>query len=162
MAIHKLILEDEPEAPYTLLALQSNKEDFKLAFLLNKELNFRFKRQKKDFIPDTNNGGVCFPVYEYSNQLTHQRFFLLPNKIISSQKETSFSEGLFQNNVLLQNQISYLIPQHKQTDYVLKTETPLSSFELTSLIKRIKQIKSIISVYQIEPNKIKNNNLYLL
>ena len=164
MAVYKLVSEDEElNQNYTIVAIHCNLENYKLAFLLNKTLKIALVRQKEDFIPNYKHSEIFFPLFKYTNSLTHQTYYLVPNKTTSESQVTPNTGGLFENNVLLQKQTHYLVPEYKQTDYILKINTPLLPDEKLALQKQIKQMKQILSVYYIENNKIKTNkNLIIL
>ena len=48
MQIHALELDDFSEEKYSLIGIHSTLEDYKLAYLLNKNLNTRFYKAKED------------------------------------------------------------------------------------------------------------------
>ena len=154
MTVYKLDIEEDVHKNFALLAIHSTLEPYKLAFLLNKILQTKLKREKEDFKP----GNVIkkgFPLFKYTHFLTHQIYCLVSNKTTSFVKTTITNAGLFQNNVPLQNQVHYVVPQLKQVDFFLKINNVLSEKEKTNLQNKIKQIKQIQSVYWVENTKIK-------
>lgn len=53
---------------------------------------------------------------------------------------------------------TYLVPEFKTADYVLKIENVDPLFDIDSVIKLIKEIPFITLVYTIEQNKLKSKN----
>ena len=68
MQIHALGLEDFCEEEYTLIGIHTVLEDYRLAYLLNKNLQIRFSKSQKDleFEGDKNNGS--FSIYNFQSK----------------------------------------------------------------------------------------------
>ena len=61
----EILTLDLDEIDYSLIGIHSNKEDYKIAFLLNKHLDLRFQRFEK-FL-DLENSNAEFPVFEFKD-----------------------------------------------------------------------------------------------
>ncbi len=155
MALHKLIWEDNDAEPLTVIALHCNEEDFKVAFILNKKLKTKLKRQKEDYIIKTKTNHIAFSVFEFTHPFSQQCFNLIKNKTTTQEQKKNI--GLFKDNLTPQDQVHFFLNEYKKPDYILKINDILTTEELNGIIREIKKIKEIFSVYSIDQTHIKNN-----
>ncbi len=74
MAVLTFDLEDD----FTLIGIHSAEEDYKLAFLLNQQLNSNFVRYQYNL--DFKGSEVEFPLFEFKDPNTHINYYLINNK----------------------------------------------------------------------------------
>ena len=80
MASHKLILEDDYQEEFSLIAIHCSEEPYKMAYMLNKHLSLRLSRKRLDV--DFSNKGldISFPLFECENELSYIIYNLVSNK----------------------------------------------------------------------------------
>ncbi len=158
MAHHKLILEDEMDEPFVLLAIHCGEEDYKLAYLLNKHLHTRFKRRSVDL--DLSSGGllITFPIYDFEDAKKYTQYYLVANSCRSLEAGIQSSGGLFSQTASEKGGLHYLIPEFKKADYFLKIYSDIETFPLRQLLSGINRIKEVVSAYVVEENSIKSKN----
>ncbi|MCM4160164.1 IPExxxVDY family protein [Antarcticibacterium flavum] len=160
MLAHKLVLEDVEE-DYHLLALHSSLEEYKLAFYLNKFLQFQLKRAAVDV--DFNHGEVqaLYPLYSFKQPEKYRAFHLIKNKFKGEVKKVISSGSLFVEEEV-SPQITYLIPEFKDVDYFLKVEEDLEPREVNALVGKLVSIPHIITAYTVDVDQLKSKNNLIL
>ncbi|MDV7186733.1 IPExxxVDY family protein [Lutibacter sp. TH_r2] len=148
MAILTFELDDEE---FTLIGIHSTEEDYKLAYLLNQQLNTKFIRFQQTL--DFQNSTAEFPLFEFKDNSSLENYYLINNKD-TQVKENKNTGGLFNGNYTT---ISYLIPEKKRVDYFLKIEGCNRALAL-NLINKLNNLKQIITSYIIETNTLKSKN----
>lgn len=143
-AVHKLVLDDFFEEDFTLLAIHSPLETYRLAYALNNALNIHLKYYKR---LDT------YDLYEYNDDKNETIWNLVNNKIISSLEANENTSTLFQKET---NTIKYLIPEHKKVDYFIKISD--SEVHVNNIIPKIKAIPQIITTFAIATDTLKSKN----
>jgi len=140
-------LEDD----YLLIGIHSTEEDYRLAYLINKCLNTKFinNNQRLDF-KDSN---AEFPLYEYKNEKTYLNYYLINNKCLRVVNE-QYNTGLFGGNY---STTSYLLPEKKKVDFLLKVEGCTQEFIL-EIVEKLNKINQIITSFQIETATLKSKN----
>jgi len=158
LAHHKLVLEDDTNEQYTLLAIHCSEEPYKLAFMLNRVLSIQLKRESLDL--DFSNKGleVTFPIFDYRNKLNHSFFHLVANKCFSRSAKVHSSGGLFEDVESEKTITTYLLPEFKTVDYILKIQDDYENVSIRNLITTISGIEQVISVYKIEDHKVKSKS----
>lgn len=158
MAHHRLVLEDDTNEHYTLLAIHCSEEPYKLAFMLNRALSVQLKRKSLDL--DFSNKGleVTFPIFEYKNRLNHSFFHLVANKCFSRSAKVHSSGGLFEEIESEKTITTYLLPEFKTVDFIFKILDDYENVSIRNLITKISEIEQVISVYKIENHKVKSKS----
>ncbi|MFB9057186.1 IPExxxVDY family protein [Mariniflexile ostreae] len=156
MAIHKLILDDVfDEVPCTLIAIHCSLEDYRLAYLLNKNLKISLKRRSKDL--DYFNDKSTYAIFEWEDCKQLITWSLVSNtsknKILS---ETAMG-SLFETAEQI-SQTSYLIPENKSVNYFLKIDSPLEFTEEKQLLKTILDSSQITTAYSIDASQLKSKD----
>jgi len=141
---------------FLLLAIHSSLEEYKLAFLINKHLNLQFKRKKKDLDFFHKSGTIGYPIYEYFDATKDDTFFLLSNVCKTITEKTVSAGGLFDSEY--EEKTHYLVQEFKQADFLIKILTEESSLYEKEFISKLLKIPGIITVYTIDPNKLKSKH----
>lgn len=158
MANHKLLYEEEPEEPFTLIAIHCSEEEYKVAYLMNKFLNTRFKRRKFD-VDFTFEGLITtFPIFDFMDEINFHQYYLVSNKCRTIEASLQSSGGLFAELDSEKAKDHYLLPEFKKVDYFLKIYSDFDVMTVSTFISEINKIKQIISAYVVETDKIKSKN----
>ena len=147
MQLFTFDLEDD----YLLIGIHSTEEDYRLAYLMNKHLNTNFVRSKQSL--DFKDSNIEFPLFEYKNEKTYINYYLINNKhlqVVNNQ----FNDGLFGGDY---STTSYLLPEKKKVDYLLKVEGCTEKF-IINLVEKLNRLNVIITSYPIETNTLKSKN----
>jgi len=142
---------------YSLIGIHTSEEDYRLAYLLNKNLNTTFSKSKIKL--DFKKGNATFTVFEFFDNYKQQEFFLISNKCIEKQS-SPVSSDLFSDSINYSS-TSYLISEKKQVDFFFKIKGTVSSPELKKIIDKLNNIQQIITSYNINPSDLKSGD-YLI
>jgi hypothetical protein len=155
MQIHSLGLEDFCEEEYSLIGIHTALEDFKLAYLLNKNLNTSFYKSKEDLKFENQQKNASFSIFNYSNTEYDFDWFLIAN---SSKRENQTES----NELLLISETkAYLIPEKKKVDFFIKISGDLSFSFLSETVDKIKKIDQIITSYSIDKKTLKSKDFLI-
>jgi len=137
MLKHRLS-SDDLENDYTLIAIHSNTEPYKLAFEINQKLKIQLKRCSYDVSFDENNS--MFDLYKHISETYNTKLYLILNKSVSERKIKD--QLLFENL----SESFFLIPELKKVEFLLKIEG--GGFNIQNLLKKLNELDSIISCYR--------------
>jgi len=159
MATHKLFFTEDFEEPFTLIAIHCSEEAYKLAYLLNQQLEMRLKRKKADLDFSTNGLTITFPLYDFEDVHKYTHFYLMGNQCRSVEASLqSPGGGLFDDLVSERSIMHYLLPEFKKVDYFLKIHSDFETVPLQRMLAQINRIKQVISAYTLEAENIKSKN----
>ena len=142
-----LDLEDD----YSLIGIHSTEEDYRIAYLLNK--NLRTKLTRFEQCLDFKDSAAEFPLFEYKDEKTFINYYLINNKHLQFVNNHN-SEVLFGGNYT----VSYLIPEKKNVDFFLKIEGCNSDVFIENLVENLKKINQIITSYSLDPTTLKSKD----
>lgn len=148
MQLLTLDLEDD----YALIGIHSTEEDYRLAYLINKNLTIKLIRFKHNL--DFKDSEAEFPMFEYKDETNFMNYYLINNKFIQPEKTKTY-KGLFEESL---STTHYLIPEKKKVDFFLKVEGCKSQSFISKLVENLNQINQIITSYSIEPDILKSKN----
>ena len=155
MQVHALDLEDFCEEEYSLIGIHSTLEDYKLAYLLNKNLKTRFYKAKEDLKFVKEKKEASFSIYNYENIKYDYDWFLIANSYRRENQTVS-------NELLLTSETkTYLIPEKKKVDFFLKICGETEYEFVMKTINKIKQIDSVITAYSIDKNTLKSKDFLI-
>lgn len=155
MQIHSLGLEDFYEDNYTLIGIHTALEDFKLAYLLNNNLNTNFSRASVSLDFETNQTKASFSIYEYMNEKYDYEWYLIAN----SYKEEKVNAA--DTIALTTETITYLIPEKKSVDYFIKVVGEQNNLLIKRTIDKINAINQIVTCYTIDTNTLKSKEFLI-
>ena len=160
MAVHKLVLEDVFETEtYTLIAIHCNVQDYRLAYLLNDELNINLKRNPKDL--DYKYTSAWYAIYEWKNKAQAITWSLVSNVCKKEEEGISSSGSLFNN----QNKIMryyYLVPEYKTANYLLKIDSESTKINEKKILESLQKIPQVATAYSIDLTKLKSKDNLIL
>ncbi len=154
MAVHKLFIEDF-EASYSLLALHSPVEDYKLIYEMNNLLSSKFYRVRKDI--DLIQKGVRFSRFEWNNENSDTIWNLVTNKVVVNAVSKPDQLSLFDHSANTTIQY-HLIPERPKVDYFLKIEGDCSQFTVNQLLLKLKNIPHLETAYQVDHESLRSRN----
>ena len=158
MATLKLLIDEIEENNYTLIAMHSVLEDYRLAFFLNKELPIFLTKSPEKFSITNKKGNAVFQKFVYMDVYNGFTWTLIQNKIEITNTEKSTANSLFFNEEIETETKMFLLPEFKKVDFLLKIDNEsqrVNEIEITSLLNSIEKISA---VYTIDLNTIKNKN----
>ncbi len=154
MQIHSLglnICEEE----FSLIGIHTTLEDYKLAYVLNKNLRTRFYKPKEDLSFEKMQKQTSFSIFNYSNIKYDFEWFLIAN---SSKRENQ----TVSNELLLTSETkTYLIPEKKKVDFFIKIIGNVHYSFVAETIQKIKAIDQVITSYSIDKNTLKSKDFLI-
>ena len=158
MANHKLILGNDFQEEFSLIAIHCSEEPYKMAYMLNEHVSLRLSRKKLDV--DFSNQGldISFPLFEYEDPFSYIIYNLVSNKNKSLTAKFQSSGGLFSDVSSEKTITTFLLKEFKNVDYFLKIQSDYEKVSTRKLISTINEIEQVISAYTIESQKIKSKN----
>jgi hypothetical protein len=157
MAIHKLMIDDFNTVDYTLIAIHSSLEDYRLAYFVNRELELRLEKCERDISYKQRESKAYFSRYTFEDDSNDVAWNLIQNKnsIVSTPADNVSS--LFSGQVYNLTTSVYFLPELKTVDYILKVENDETE-ENENVIEALLAIKYIATAYKIDHNKLKSKN----
>lgn len=156
MAIHKLFEDDFEEDNYTLIAIHCSTEDYRLAYLLNTNLNLKLARKLEDL--DYNYMEASFSIYEWDDEENFVTWNLVANTSKKEVEQMASAGSLFSDQKGKRTISKYLIPEQKKVDFFVKisSENYLKSSKI--IISKINAIAEVITAYSVNPKQLKSKN----
>ena len=145
-------LDKFEEDDFSLLAIHSSLENYKIAFLLNTHCGSQFVMCKEDIELPLKK--AFFQNFEWDNPKKGIHCNLFSNKFTKLDINTSKGAGLFN---IPETKKVYLLPELKKVDYFIKINSGIS---VEVLNKKIDLINEISSCYP--PKTIKINSHHTL
>jgi len=152
-----MLLELEELEDYSLIGIHTSEEDYRLAYLLNKNLNTSFSKHNQYL--DFKNNNAAFSVYEFNDEKKQQESFLISNKFIGNYTQVA-NANLFSDSISYST-TSYLIPEKKKVDFFLKIEGETSTDEIKRIVEKLNNIHQIITSYSIDPSELKSRDFLI-
>ena len=146
MSIYKLTTSDF-ESDYTLIAIHSQSEPYKLAYEINLKLNTSL--EKSSFDISFKNKVSVFDLYKHESEIYNTKLYLISNKSI--EKENQAKNKLLFNEYSIS---SFLIPELKKAEFLMKIEG--GGFDINSLLIKLNKIDSVVSCYEASINNVKS------
>ena len=159
MAISKLNLEDFCNEVFSLFAIHTDLDDYRLAYFLNKHLGINLFR--KTFDLDFVNSKGSFSVFEYIDQTNFLKWSLISNIYNYNFSAKASNDDLFVESNNLVQKVN-LLAEYKNVNYLLKIENNESQVDLEAIAKEIKSISQVITLYDINKDLKNKENLIFL
>jgi protease II len=155
MQVYALEMDDFSEEPYSLIGIHSTLEDYKLAYLINRNLNTRFNKAIKDLEFKRDQKKASFSIYNYENTNDGFDWFLIANSYRRENQTVS-------NELLLTSETkTYLISEKKKVDFFLKICGESEYDFVMKIIQKIKNIDNVITAYSIDKNTLKSRDFLI-
>ena len=158
MAIHKLDFGEFDEIDYSLIAIHTTLEDYRLAYFINQRLHVNLNKSIKEIQITDKEGEVHFSRFHYYEKKKDISWDLIQNinEVIQQKKEDN--KGLFTNFELEVAKKVYMIPEFKKVNYFLKIENSEDNTNLIEIQSELNSIDQIATNYIVDINKIKSKN----
>ncbi len=151
---HKLNLNQFPEN-YHLIAIHSDLDEFRLAFFLNKKLSISLKRKDNDIC--LANKKVNYSAYEFLDDVMFLKWIFFSNKSLISEKTNDDYSDLFSQQDVVKS-LSF-IDQPKGVDYFLIIENVKNKGFVQKVLRKISEIRGVITSYLSEKKLENKENL---
>lgn len=156
MATLKLYLDDFNEVDYELIAIHTSLDDYRLAFLLNRNLKILLNRNKENIVLNLNSQSIHFSRFTFEDEYNLITWELIENKKeVTLETTTTNNNTLFNENTIT-NHVSF-INELKKVDFLLKISHE-DQIDLQQIINSIKKINFVTLCYEVELNEIKSKN----
>ena len=155
MQVHSLDIEDFYEDNYTLIGIHTALEDFKLAYLLNSNLNTRFLKAHFNLDFESNDNKASFSIYDYTDNEYDFEWYLISNSYIEEKT------NLLDTIVLATETKTYLIPEKKKVDYFIKIVGEPNQEFMYKTVNKINKINQVVTSYTVEKHTLKSKQ-YLI
>lgn len=156
MAVHKLFVDDFEEDNYTLIAIHCSTEDYRLAYLLNANLNLKLARKEEDL--DYNYMEASFSIYEWDDEENFVTWNLVANTSKKEVEQVASAGSLFSDQQGKRTVSKYLIPERKRVDYFIKISSESYMKSSKIIVSKINAIAEVITAYALNPNQLKSKN----
>ena len=158
MAVHKVSLDEFEEIEYSIIAIHTPLEDYRLAYFLNLALELNLGRSAKDILIDIKEGKSFFSKYTFYDSKKDITWHLIQNKNEVTQMSDKKKANLFFDQNLEISAQAYLLPELKKADFFLKIETCQNNFNITKTLAEMNTIATINMVYSVKTETIKSKN----
>ena len=157
MAIHKLDLDEFDEIDYYLIAIHTTLEDYRLAYFINQHLPINLSKSKEEIHISIKEGETQFSRFYFNDEDNFISWNLIQNKNEVIGKKEIINQDLFSNSSQEVATKVFLLPELKKVDYFLKIESD-DDLDIVTIVKKLKTIKSLSTVYVVETENIKSKN----
>ena len=158
MAIHKLDFYDFDEIDYSLIAIHTSLEDYRLAYFINQKLHVNLKKSEKEIQIAVKEGEAHFSTFHYYEKKKEISWDLIQNKTEVIQQKKDQNQSLFSNLDLEIATNVYMLPEFKKVEYFLKIENSDDNLNLLEILNTLNKIDNIVTTYIVDTNKIKSKN----
>jgi hypothetical protein len=156
MAIHKLVLDDVfDEVTCTLIAMHCSLEDYRLAYLLNKNLGITLIRKPLDL--DYDKGKSAYSIFEWEDEKQLTTWNLVSNVCKTESFQQINYESLFENQEKI-IKTTHLIPEYKRVNYFLKINNEFNLSKEKYIVDSILKIPQIATAYSIDSSRLKSKD----
>ena len=143
-----------------IIAIHTVLEDYKLAYSLNNDLNFKFKKVVPNLDYIIEGEKAFFPSFKFEEPKNMMNWYLVKNKFkVEVLKKSSL--GLFQTEATFTASYVYLQPEIKEADFILKIQGDFGVLQLKNLLEKINRIKGVVTAYAVDKLKL-NHKEYLI
>ena len=136
----RYFLEDINQEEFNLICINSNCENYRLAYLLNAAFNSRFIKSKEEVY--LNKYKVKFQSFEWNDRIKGVSCYLFSNRSLLVEDNAEKDGSLFD---IPKTKELYLIEDLIDVDYILKINSGINN---VSLIKAIEKISEVSYFYQ--------------
>lgn len=161
MPVHSLEIDDFEDTNFTLISIHTSLLDYKLAYLLNKNLNTCFKSCRDSLEVEDNTQKASFSVYKYEDETLFVNWYLIENKY-HGVSNIPIENGLFGTINETVNRTSYLIPEKKKTDFLVKIEGDFETYLVHETIQKINKMEQVMTSYEIDIATLKSKDFLII
>jgi len=153
----KHTLEIEYDYDFVLIGISSHEKDYRFCWALNNKLKLELSKKESLEIKgkkQTTPSYFSFFTFEDSDQ--YKEYTVLAN--FSESKSLAVNENnLFgSSEKSKQSENEFLIPEHKQMNYLFVIHGELEDEQVEELIQKIKEIEIVLTAIRIDPKSLKS------
>jgi len=153
MALHKLLVDDFNDEPFSLLAIHCTLDDYRVAYHLNQYLHINLKRKPQDL--DFKYAASSYSIYEWEDK-RHQTTWNLVSNVCRKEEDSLISTGSLFNTQSKIIRMHNLIPEFKKVNYLLKINNGGNFINEKIIINKVQKISQIVTVYSINVSQLKS------
>ncbi len=155
MALHKLLVDDFYDDTYKLIAIHCRLEDYRLAYLLNQNLDLNLERKSDDL--DFKYLESSYSIFEWNNESQYVTWNLVSN-VCKKEEDGLYSTGtLFETKEKVLKTFN-LISELNKVDYFIKISDEIQNVNENLILSRLQNIPQIITSYTVNPLKVKSKD----
>lgn len=154
MALHRLTVDDFYDGSFTLIAIHSRIEDYRLAYLLNKKLGLKLKRRPNDL--DVDYSTASYSIFEWKNETRYETWNLVSNLCKKEESRLQSTGLLFNDEKSFRTH--HLISEYKNVDFFIKIANDVQDLNEKAILKTLQTIPQIITSYTVDPLNIKSKD----
>jgi hypothetical protein len=158
MAIHKLDFYDFDEIDYSLIAIHTSLEDYRLAYFINQKLHVNLNKSVKEIQIAVKEGEAHFSRFHYYEKKKEISWDLIQNKNEVIQQKKEENQSLFSNVDLEIATKVYMLPEFTKVEYFLKIQNCNDNLNVQEILNTLNTIDNISTTYIVDTNKIKSKN----
>jgi hypothetical protein len=158
MAIHKLDFYDFDEIDYSLIAIHTSLEDYRLAYFINQKLHVNLNKSTKEIQITVKEGETQFSRFHYYDKKKDISWDLIQNKNDVIQQQRDQNQSLFSNLDLEIATNVFMLPEFKKVEYFLKIQNCDNNLNILEIVNTLNTIDNIATTYVVDTNKIKSKN----
>lgn len=153
MQAHKMLLEEVEEEEYSLVAIYSTAEDYKMAFLLNKHLKLGLKRERKDVDFNHPDGKAFYPRFTFRDPANFCNYDLVGNIFRGETQKISEAGSLFTEQEVRPLE-TFLLPEYKKVNYFLVIKDDSVGIRLKKKVNIISGIPQVIAAHMVDTDRL--------
>lgn len=155
MALHKLLVNDLYDDAYKLIAIHCGLEDYRLAYLLNKNLELKLERNEKDL--DFQYLTSSYSFFEWNNKSQYVTWNLVSNVCKKEEVSLHSTGTLFTTDEKVLKTF-HLIPELDKVDFFIKISDEIQNVNEKLILQTLQNIPQIVTTYTVNPLKIKSRD----
>jgi len=158
MAIHKLDFGEFNEIDYSLIAIHTTLEDYRLAYFINQKLHLSLNKSNKEIQIADKEGEVHFSRFHYYEKKKDISWDLIQNINEVIQQNNENTQSLFSTFDIKVAKKVFMLPEFKKVNYFLKIENSEENTNLLKIQNELNSIDQITTNYIVDINNIKSKN----
>lgn len=146
-------LQWEEEDDFFLWGIRTSERDYRVAYLLNSEMDTAFERARNSVHNKTKKGSYEFSLYEFRPESGFAEWYLLSNVGQGKVKPTE-NIGLFGGEDIVEQ--AHFLPSHKTFDYFIIVYGIITDEDIAKLQEVCNRIAYFAKSEEIDPDSIPN------
>ena len=154
-----LSINFEYDYNFILIGICSPLKDYTIGYQINKSTSINFKRSEKDVVMNYPDGveEANFAQFEYWDEQFQNQWYLLANKCKILCNDDEKNQGtIFDGHSQNRKKTKYLIPENPKVDFYIQIHGIYNECTKIALMKNIKTIERIVSVHEINMDKLRS------
>lgn len=154
----KHTLEIEYDYDFVLIGISSHEKDYRFCWALNNKLKLELsKKESLEIKGKKQSTPSYFSFFTFDDQDQFTEYSVLANfsesKSLAVTEDTLFGKELKLNE---QSENEFLIPEHKQMNYLFVIHGDMDDDEVQEIIRQIKEIDIVLTAVRIDPKTLRS------